>query len=384
MNQNKTVLFAVKHVLFLLIFVFISTSFPQTRTEINIPDLPGFSTLKCDFHMHTVFSDGNVWPTIRVAEAWRDGLDAIAITDHIEYQPHKDDIPKNLNRSYEIALPYAKSVDLLFPKSAEITRDWPTGHINALFLNDINPLDTENVNDAIKAAVDQGGFVFMNHPGFRQPNNIGIWYDEHTVLLENGWVHGVEVVNSYDYFPEAHQWCLDKKLTMMGNSHVHDPIDFEYNQYNGIHRPVTLVFVKERSLKGLKEALFARRTAIFKENLLIGEKQFVGPIFYQSVKIKNPQVTIKGTNGVNIQIHNDSDISYELVSDTTLTNVSFPSNITLDAHKTVLLRVRGKVKDLNATKEIALPYVVKNLLIEPAKGLPVELKLNVTFVPATE
>ena len=66
--------------------------------KINFPDILGYETLKCDFHMHTVFSDGQVWPTTRVDEAVREGLDAIAITDHIEYQPHKDDIPTNHGR----------------------------------------------------------------------------------------------------------------------------------------------------------------------------------------------------------------------------------------------------------------------------------------------
>jgi len=384
MNNYKSRIGTFLFIFVLGFFVFFSSGFAESRTEINIPDISGYITLKCDFHMHTVFSDGNVWPTIRVAEAWRDGLDAFSITDHIEYQPHKDDIPTSHNRSYEIALPHAVAMGLIFPRGAEITRDRPTGHINAIFLDDINPLDTEDVNDAIKAAIDQGAFVFMNHPGWRQPNNIGIWYDEHTVLLENGWLHGVEVVNGGSYYPEAHAWCLDKKLTMIANSDVHNPIDYHYNQYTGTHRPVTLVFVKEKSLKGIKEALFDRRTAIFKENLLIGERQFVEPIFYQSVKIINPQVTTKGENSVNIQIHNDSDISFELESDTTLVDLSYPSKITLEAHKTVLLRVTGKLKDLNTTKEISVPYIVNNLLVKPEEGLPVELKLNITFKPVIE
>jgi hypothetical protein len=59
----------------------------QVRDPLPVPDLPGYQTLKCDFHMHTVFSDGQVWPPLRVMEAWRDGLDCIAITDHIDYQP---------------------------------------------------------------------------------------------------------------------------------------------------------------------------------------------------------------------------------------------------------------------------------------------------------
>ena len=54
---------------------------------IPFPDVPGYETLICDLHMHTVFSDGNVWPIVRVDEAMRDGLDVIAITEHLEYQP---------------------------------------------------------------------------------------------------------------------------------------------------------------------------------------------------------------------------------------------------------------------------------------------------------
>ena len=55
----------------LLIAVSVSA---QDRVEINIPDIPGYRTLKCDFLMHTVFSDGDVWPTVRVQEAWAEGL----------------------------------------------------------------------------------------------------------------------------------------------------------------------------------------------------------------------------------------------------------------------------------------------------------------------
>ena len=52
------------------------------RKMILVPEIDGYLTLKGDFHMHTVFSDGSVWPDTRVEEAWSDGLDAIAITDH--------------------------------------------------------------------------------------------------------------------------------------------------------------------------------------------------------------------------------------------------------------------------------------------------------------
>nr|MBD3623773.1 hypothetical protein [Sunxiuqinia sp.] len=60
----------------------------KKRQIIHIPNIPGYQTLKCDFHMHTVFSDGKVWPIVRAHEAWREGMDAIAITDQSEHTPH--------------------------------------------------------------------------------------------------------------------------------------------------------------------------------------------------------------------------------------------------------------------------------------------------------
>src|SRR5262245_64731612 len=76
---------------------------------LKFPDVPGYKVMKCDLHMHTVFSDGSVWPDIRVAEALMDGLDAISLTEHLEYQPHKADIPHpDRNRSYELAVAEAK------------------------------------------------------------------------------------------------------------------------------------------------------------------------------------------------------------------------------------------------------------------------------------
>ena len=68
--------------------------------KIEFPDIPGYQTLKCDFHIHSVFSDGSVWPDIRVQEALRDGLDAISLTERLEYPPHGEDLPHpDRNRS---------------------------------------------------------------------------------------------------------------------------------------------------------------------------------------------------------------------------------------------------------------------------------------------
>jgi len=160
-----------KHMALMLIF-FVPLLMAQSgpRQAYQFPDIPGYTTLLCDLHSHTVFSDGSGWPTERVSEAWHTGLDALAITDHIEYRPHKDDIVADHKPFLRNRLPELEKTGLWFLiKGSEITRDFPVGHYNAIFLTDSKPLDVQNPMDAIKAAVDQGAFVFWNHPGWTQP-----------------------------------------------------------------------------------------------------------------------------------------------------------------------------------------------------------------------
>ncbi|MCK5401877.1 MAG: PHP domain-containing protein, partial [Flavobacteriaceae bacterium] len=111
------------------------------KRAIEFPDISNYKTIICDFHQHSVFSDGDVWPSIRVEEAEKDGIDAISITDHLEYQPHKKDIPHpDRNRAYDIALKKAENRDIIVVRGAEVTRSMPPGHVNAIFLKDANKL----------------------------------------------------------------------------------------------------------------------------------------------------------------------------------------------------------------------------------------------------
>ena len=73
--------------------------------ELRFPDLnDGRLVLSVDTHTHSVFSDGHVWPTVRVWEANKDRLDGMAITEHLEYQPYRKDIPHpDRNRAFELA-----------------------------------------------------------------------------------------------------------------------------------------------------------------------------------------------------------------------------------------------------------------------------------------
>jgi len=370
----------------LLVTIFLLAQLSQfgmakVRDHVKIPDIPGYKTLKCDFHMHTIFSDGNVWPTVRTDEAWREGLDAIAITDHLEHLPHKDDVSTNFNRSYEIAKPPGDELKITVLRGGEITREMPPGHLNGIFLKDVKKLNTAKWRDAVKAAADQGAFIFWNHPGWRgqQKDGVAKWYDEHTELIDKGMLHGIEVVNGREYYPEAHQWCLDKKLTMLSNSDVHNPLNMDYNVHDGDHRPTTLVFAKDNSEESIKEALFDRRTVVYSRNMLVGEEKFLKPIFDNSITIDENYLELEGTGKKYLQISNTSEIDYKLNLTKENDKISVPRYINLYGGKTVLFRVSAKSTNFVGTVDFELPYYVWNLKIKPKRGLPVKIKLKVKF-----
>ena len=167
---------------------------------------------------------------------------------------------------------------------------------------------------------------------------------------------------------------------MLANSDVHAPISFNVDFAGGQHRPTTLVFAKGRTAEAIKDALFNRRTAVYQGPMLIGEEQYVRPIYEASLVMKNPNLVIKGNNEVFLQVHNRSDIDFELVAKNNVDEISIPKSVTLYAHRTVLLRLRGADSNLKGMKILKLPYMVKNILITPEQGLPVILTVNVEFV----
>lgn len=348
----------------------------QNRKEIQIPDIPGYKTLKCDFHMHTVFSDGTVWPTIRVLEAWMDGLDAISITDHIEYQRHSTDVKADLNRSYEIAQPAAERSGIILIRGGEITRSMPPGHLNALFIQNANLLKKDSVMDALQEAKDQGAFILWNHPGWRrQQPDTTLWWDLHTKLYNSNLLNGIEVVNSDEYYPEALTWANEKNLTIFGNSDTHLPISMnEYLVDN--HRPITLVFAKEANENSIKEALFDGRTAVYSENNLYGKEDYLEPLFKESISITRQPAQLKNKGVAPLLFTNNSDIDFELEQIKPSVGFDAPEKISLKAHHSTLVELRGNSDEVESMEKLILNYSVKNIYITPAKNLNTSLVVN--------
>ncbi len=274
----------------------------QYRNEINIPGFDGYQALKCDFHIHTVFSDGTVWPSVRVQEAWTEGLDVIAITDHIEYRPFRDIVVSDNDKSYEIAAEEGERYGIMVIKGAEITRSKPLGHLNALFISDADALAVDDPLEAIDIADRQGAYIIWNHPGW--PDNKSTFYPVHGELIKAGKIDAYEVYNYMESYPLTFDWYAQYGIAPMANTDIHGPVAMDYDCGEGWMRPMTLVFASEKTQEALKEALEAKRTLALFQGNLVGDKEYLSKLVSASLKTYE-------TAG-RLSVTNISDITYTM------------------------------------------------------------------------
>lgn len=298
----------------------------STRTEIVIPEVNGYKILKTDLHVHTFFSDGNVSPALRVTEGWRDGLDAMAITDHIEYRPtekqmkaflasgvsenetNSKTVSSDLNVSVKLAKAKAAQMGITIIPGTEITRDpQKIGHFNALFTTDNNLIPDPDPLTAIRNAKKQGAIVQSNHPGWRNPNND--FTSVAKAAIEEKLIDGVEVFNGPEFYPDVIESAGKLGLYIGGNTDIHDFTSDTYRRY-GVFRNMTLVFAKENTLESIREALENRRTLAYGYGDIAGDETLLKDLFKASVEVKVISVGKKGVKQV--MFTNKSSFSYTL------------------------------------------------------------------------
>lgn len=272
--------------------------------SINIPNIEGYLTLKCDLHTHSCFSDGTVMPQMRVKELYLMGFDAMAMTDHLEYRPFEKYVKGDFNTSNTLAMESAKSLNIIVIPGTEITRDKPFGHFNALFVEDANLISDKSEEKSLAKALEQNAIIMWNHPGW--PDNNSSISDIHKQLLKENKIDLVEVVNATEYYPIVGTYCDDYNLGYTANSDIHGTFGSDYGD---IITPMTLVFAKERSAESLKEAMKARRTVAFCDNKLWGAETYIKALIKASLSIK--RLGVKDGNHT-LEIFNDSDISYTI------------------------------------------------------------------------
>lgn len=267
----------------------------SARKELVLPkQVGGFNVYKSDLHTHTIYSDGSVTPEFRMKEAWLEGLDVIAITDHIEWRPGERDFAAylqtevkedvDLNTAVRLAQKEAPYWDLFVISGTEITRDGTdVGHFNALFTVDNNKVYDPDPVQAIRNAKAQGALVMHNHPGWWR-TSIGFTETEKAAYGE-GLIDGVEVMNDVEFYPGIVDRVQELGLFISANTDIHASSAEHFNA-NGFMRPMTLIFASERTEKGLREALEADRTLAFGFQTLCGSENLLVEFFKASVSVQ--------------------------------------------------------------------------------------------------
>lgn len=309
----------------------------NTRKEIVLPQVNGYNVYKADLHTHSVFSDGQVNSTFRVNEAWLDGLDIMAVTEHIEYRSFEDMMvryTKNYHKGkYEKAVnnridkkpvegaeflvdlnfavresqSAAKNKGLLIIPGTEITRNGTTvGHFNALFTTDNNLIYDVDPVQAVRNAKAQGALVMHNHPGWRKQSLE--FTETERILYEEGLIDGVEVMNFHEFYPGIVDRAREKGLFIAANTDVHGATAHDHG-LSGFYRPMTLIFAKEKTLESVREALEAKRTLAYGFGAVCGEEQLLKDFFTASVKVTVNRI---GTQNVYLTVTNTSSITYVL------------------------------------------------------------------------
>lgn len=354
------------------------------------PDVEGYHTLTGDMHVHTRFSDGDVWPTSRIDEAYLEGIDVICITDHIDDR-HKKMVKAGLfncdrNESYRIAAKHGKKKDVIVIHGGEVSRGMPPGHFNTLFISDNEAIAV--LNDAekdhfkamqvsLREARKQNSFNVWNHPHWSsQAPNETKWYSEHTKLYKEGLMDAIEIYNGGDgYSPEAHQWAIDRNLALIGGTDTHNPIALELNFNAGVLRPCTLIFAKERTVEGVEEALWARRTAVYGDGMLYGSEEVLRPLFEATLVMTKVQFHKKSCEVV---FENKSNVPIVIRKAPGSEEVQYRRFKIVQPHETYTMWINGSDYHGAPLKvdEFYLSLYVENYLTAPGKPLLYKVKLT--------
>ena len=359
--------------LIILFFINISlVNYSQTR-KLFFFNPPDTHIISSDLHIHTVFSDGEVWPSIRIKEARRDSLDLISMTEHLEYLSYKNDLKiTDRNRSYNISKALLKKDEpLIIVNGSEITKPMPPGHFNAIFVKDVNPLLNSDGEKSMIEANKQGAFVFWNHPNWIENRDDGIAkFDEiHQRLLEKKLFHGIEVVNEHTYSEEALALALDNNLTIMGTSDIHGLIDWTFDKEKKQHRPITFILSKNRTIKSIRDALFNQKTFVWHRDILIGKEENISPVVSENLKITSLGYYKKI---VTIKIQNKSVVPFKL---------RYLGDYTFHKNSSILeIPARGELLVTIKTKEILtsikMSFEVLNVITAPKENLVIKKNIN--------
>lgn len=344
------------------------------RREIVIPQVNGYNVYKADLHTHTIYSDGSVTPEYRVREAWVDGLDVMACTEHIEYRRWEGqflqflkghvaegtkasgnkDAKVDFNLANKLSADAAAGYGITIIPGAEITRTPETiGHYNALFVKDVNTIWDADPEKAIRNAREQGAIIMHNHPGWRRKNLQMQEFEQKVYAAKL--IDGVEIMNGAEFYPTVVTRAKEQGLFMAANTDIHGTTSMDY-QGIGHLRNMTFVLAKDQSLASIREALLARRTLAYSFGSIAGDEQLVKDFFMACVEFK---LIKKNSNGTStMRLVNNSSLDFTL---------RFGGNpVPLKAFSS---------RNVTVAKDGSIKFTVENMWIPGEKQHP-EIKLK--------
>ena len=337
---------------------------PRTaqRTEFYVPNVDGYTAYKADLHTHSIFSDGHLSMEARVREAWHNGLDVMAVTEHLEYRPHEknlvkymngyvpkgteaqaysfvdanrpassDEIKVDLNRPVEIAKSFAKTYDVTIVPGIEITRKEGGlySHFNALFTSDNNTIYAPESIQSLRNAKAQNALVMHNHPGWLHKDMKLTPFDQE--VYKEGLIDGIEIMNGGEFYPKAITRAEKYNLFVASNTDIHYSSSETYGDY-GEQVNMTIIFAKDKSLASLREAIEAHRTLAYSYGTLAGSEELLRKVFSASVSARKTVEDHKGR--AHYIITNRSSINWLLCREG-------QKMIELKANSSILIRLSG-------------------------------------------
>jgi hypothetical protein len=227
------------------------------------PEMANLRPLRCDFHIHTTYSDGKSSPAEMVVRGRELGLDALAITDHNYY-------PASIE-----AIEFVRKSGLgitCFP-GEEVTSD--TWHILSIGANgpigyhDIGPDGPVSFTDGqdsyttmqknLEIIHQRGGKAFLAHPYWIAGRRMHQPMEEYGRLLSEGGIEGIELLGDVPWEENLRSLVryseLESKanLAILGNSDTH-AATHTFGSY------WTLVFSRSNSQEDIMAAILDHRS----------------------------------------------------------------------------------------------------------------------------
>jgi|GEM_PF-5772810 hypothetical protein len=348
----------------------------RARRDLSWPRIDRFDVVLCDFHCHTTHSDGALSPQERVFEAFEDGIDLLAITDH------------NTSSGFQEASDVANGSVMVIPGIEVSTRNYSEGGHFVLIGPAMEGMRKPDIRedrellDWIRACKELGAISILAHP---LPAMTPIVSE----MMEEGLIDGIEVENQscrgdwesrqmYGswFYPQAMGWARGRRISILACTDAH-----VLARTQGSQRSCTLVLSRDRSWEGVRDAILEGRAVGWFDGMLWGPKELLDLIWSGSVRFQTKYEISPSFKGKELVFENLSPFPFRVsISECSVPWVRFPD-------REMIIWPKGKsfigfdlLARVPGTHQISLKLVVSNMFWDidenPAYRIGMTLKVS--------